>query len=135
MNMSRSVIYVANTGAQIVEVGGTISLGGIVRRYGCGIDLNGNAINVTDSGYYDVNVSVTAEPTAAGTVTATLFSNGVAVPGATASASVGTAGDPLNLSFETVVRVPCCGSSDALSVILTGSASTVTNIATVVEKL
>lgn len=133
--MSRSAIYVANTGAQSVAVGGTIGLGGIVRRFGCAVDLNGNSINATEQGYYDVNVSVTAAPTVAGTVTATLFNNGVAVPGATASASVSTAGNPLNLSFESIVRVPCCGSSAALSVILTGTAATVSNVAVVVEKL
>lgn len=133
--MSRSAIYVANTGAQSVPVGGIVGLGGIVRRFGCAADLNGNTVNITEPGYYDVNVSVTAAPTAVGTVTATLFNNGVAVPGATASASVSTAGNPVNLSFESVVRVPCGGNSGALSVILTGSAATVTNVAMVVEKL
>lgn len=133
--MSRSAIYVANIGDQAVPVGGTVALGGIVRRFGCALDLNGNAINITEQGYYDVDISVTAEPTAAGTVTATLYNNGVAVPGATASASVSTAGNPLNLSLTSIVRVPCGGNSGSLSVILTGSASTVTNIATVVEKL
>ena len=133
--MSRSAIYTANTGAQSVPVGGTISLGGIVRRFGCAVDLNGSTINITEPGYYDVNVSVTAAATAAGAVTATLFNNGVAVPGAMASATAAAAGDIVNLSFESVVRVPCGGNSAALSVILTGTASTVSNIAVVVDKL
>ncbi len=133
--MSRSAIYVANIGDQAVSVGGTIALGGIVRRFGCAADLNGNSINITEAGYYDVDISVTAEPTAAGIVTVTLYNNGVAVPGATASASVSTAGNPLNVSIASVVRVPCGGSSGSLSAVLTGTAATVTNIATVVEKL
>ena len=133
--MSRSAIYTANTGTQSVSVGGTINLGGIVRRFGCALDLNGGTINLTEQGFYDVNVSVTAAATAAGTVTVTLLNNGVAIPGATASATAAAAGDIVNLSFESIVRVPCCGNSAALSVILTGTAATVSNIAVVVDKL
>lgn len=133
--MSKSAIYVANTGAQAVAVGGTLSLGSIIRRFGCAVDLVGNGVNLTAPGYYAVNVSVTAAPTAIGIVTATLFDNGVAVPGATASAAVSTANNPVNLSFESLVRVLCNGGSGSLSVVLTGTAANVTNVAMVVEKL
>ena len=133
--MSRSAIYTANTGSQAVAVGGTINLGGIVRRFGCAVDLNGGTINLTEQGYYDVDISITAEPTAAGTVTATLYNGGVAVPGATASATAAAAGDPINMTVNALVRVPCCGNSGALSIILSGGAATVTNIAVVTEKL
>ena len=133
--MSRSAIYTANTGSQAVAVGGTINLGGIVRRFGCAVDLNGGTINLTEQGYYDVDISITAEPTAAGTVTATLYNGGIAVPGATASATAAAAGDPVNLSVDAMVRVPCCGNSGSLSVVLSGGAATVTNIVAVVEKL
>lgn len=133
--MSRSAIYTANTGSQAVAVGGNINLGGIVRRFGCAVDLNGGTINLTEPGYYDVDISITAEPTAAGTVTATLYNGGIAVPGATASATAAAAGDPVNLSVDAMVRVPCCGNSGSLSVVLSGGAATVTNIVAVVEKL
>ena len=133
--MSRSAMYTANTGAQVIAVGGTIAPGGIVRRFGCGIDLNGNAINITEPGYYAISASVTAEPTAAGTVTATLFDNGVAVPGATASATAAAAGDPVNMDIEAVVRITCRGNTGALSFVLEDAAATITNIAVVVEKL
>ena len=133
--MSRSAIYTANTGSQAVAVGGTINLGGIVRRFGCAVDLNGGTINLTEQGYYDVDISITAEPTAAGTITATLYNGGIAVPGATASATAAAAGDPVNLSIDAMVRVACCGTSGSLSVVLTGTAATVSNIAVVVDKL
>ena len=133
--MSRSAIYTANTGSRAVAVGGAINLGGIVRRFGCALDLNGGTINLTEQGYYDVDISITAEPTAAGTVTATLYNGGIAVPGATASATAAAAGDPVNLSIDAMVRVPCCGNSGSLSVVLSGGAATVTNIVAVVEKL
>ena len=133
--MSRSAMYTANTGAQVVGVGGTIAPGGIIRRFGCGVDLNGTAINVTEAGYYSVSASITAEPTAAGTVTATLFNNGVEVPGATASATAAAAGDPVNMAIEAVVRIPCGGNAGSLSFVLEDAAATITNIAVVVEKL
>lgn len=133
--MCKSAIYVVNTAAQSVAVGGTIALGSAIRRFGCAVNLNGNSVLLDEAGYYTVDVSIVAAPTTAGTVTATLFNNGVAVPGATASAAVSTAGNPVNLSFESMVRVGCNGNTGVLNVVLTGTASTVTNIAEVVTKI
>ena len=133
--MSKSAIYTANTTAQTVAAGGTIALGSIIRRFGCSVNLNGNGINLKDGGYYDVDVSVTAAPAAVGTVTVTLFRNGVAVPGATASAAVSTANNPVNLSITALVRENCCGDDSTLTLVLTGTASSVTNAAVVVEKI
>ena len=132
--MSKSAIYTANTSAQAVAIGGTVNLGSVVRRFGCAIDLSGNAITIDECGYYDINISATVEPTAIGTVTLTLLNNGVEVTGATASEVVSAANDPASLSFESVVRV-FCGNSSALTVVLTGTASNVSNIAVVVTKL
>lgn len=87
----KSAIYTAMQTPTAVDVGGVIPLGSLIRRYGCDIQLNGNAVNLTGTGYYDVDASVTVAPTAAGTVTATLYKDGVAVPGATASAEIGRA--------------------------------------------
>ena len=76
----------------------------------------------------------TAAPTAAGTVTASLFRNGVAIPGATASAAVSTAGNPVTLSIAALVREFCCGDDSALTLVLSGAAATVSNVAVVVER-
>ena len=133
--MSKSAIYVANTGSQVVPVDGTINLGGVVRRFGCGIQLSGSNITISEAGYYDVSVSITAAPTAADTVTATLLNNGVAVPGATSSATAAAAGDPVPLSFESVVRVFCGATTGSLSIVLTGGDATITNVAVVVSKM
>jgi hypothetical protein len=132
--MSCSAIYTASTGPVTVASGGTIPLGSVIRRYGCAVALNGNAIACSERGYYDVDVSITANPTVAGTVTATLYNNGVAVPGATASASVTTAGNPVALPINALVRVPCCSNAATLSLVLTGNASIVNNVSVVVEK-
>ena len=134
----KSAIFTANTTAQTVAVGGTLSLGSIIRRYGCDLNLNGSSITINgcnDAGYYDVKASVTAAPTAAGTVTVTLFRNGVAVPGATASAAVSTAGNPVALPIAALVREFCCGDDSALTLVLSGAASTVSNVAVVAERI
>lgn len=134
--MSRSVLYVANTDTQAVAVGGTLGLGNTIRRFGCASALSStNIVNLDETGYYDVNVSVVAAPTAAGTVTVSLLNNGVAIPGATASATVAAAGESVNLSFESVARVFCNANTGALSIVLEGAASDVTNVAIVVRKL
>lgn len=133
--MSRSAIYTVNETTQAVAVDGTLNLGNIIRRFGCSIDLLGNAININNAGYYDINVSVTAEPTAIGTVTVSLFDNGVEVPGATASEAVAAANTPANLSLSSIVRVFCNERSSNLTLVLTGTAANVTNVAITAIKL
>lgn len=133
--MSKSLLYVANTATQSVPVGGNINLGGIIRRFGCAPTLSGDSINVSESGYYDISVSVTTEPTAIGNVAITLLNNGVTVPGATASGTVAAANTPVNLSFESVIRVFCGANTGALTLVLSDTASNVTNVAVVVKKV
>lgn len=136
--MSKSAIYTANTTTQAVSVGGTLSLGTVIRRFGCDLSQNGNSITIdgcNSSGYYDVNASITAAPTAAGAVTVTMFRNGVAVPGATASAAVSTANNPVALPITAIIRERCCGDDSALTLVLTGTAANVSNVAVTVERL
>lgn len=130
----KSAIYTAMQTPTGVSVDGVIPLGSLIRRYGCDIAMNGNAINILSKGYYDVDASVTLTPTTAGTVTATLFLNGVAVPGATASATA-TAGYTVLLSFPSLVRQACCAAGSSLTIVLTGAASTVNNVALRVQRI
>lgn len=120
--------------ATAVTAGGVIPLGSLIRRYGCDIALNGNAVNLTGTGYYDVDASITATLTAAGTVTVTLYKDGVAVPGATAS-ETGTASGTVNLNIPALVRQACCASGSALSLVLTEAAATVNNVALRVQRI
>lgn len=132
----KSALYTANTTPQTVAVGSTIALGTIIRRFGCGANLSGNAVSLTSQGYYDVDVSVTAVPTAAGTVTVTLLQDGVAIPGATASATVDAAATSVNLNISAIARLAGCNCSVSnLTLLLTGATSIVTNAAVTVEKL
>lgn len=130
----KSALYAALQTPTAVAIDGVIPLGSLIRRYGCDISLNGNAVNLSGAGYYDVDASITVAPTAAGTVTATLVKDGVAIPGATASAAA-AAGAPTVLSFPALVRQACCAAGSALTLVLTGAAATVNNVALRVQRI
>lgn len=130
--MSKSLIYTVNSAENVLAIGDTIPLGSVIRRYGCDIILNGNAISLGDSGYYDVNASVTLVATAAGPVTVTLYQDGVAVPGATATITA-AAGDNVAFPITAQVRVFRCGASN-LSLVVSDGAATTVNVAVNVER-
>lgn len=130
----KSALYAAMQTPTAVAVDGVIPLGSLIRRYGCDVALNGNAVNITGAGYYDVDASVTVSPAAAGTVTITLYKDGVAVPGATASETAAANGT-IDLSIPALVRQVCCAAGSALTLVLTGVAATVNNVALRVQRI
>ena len=130
----KSALYAAMQTPSAVAVGGVIPLGSLIRRYGCDVALNGNAVNITGAGYYDADASVTVTPAAAGTVTVTLYKDGVAVPGATASATAAANGT-VDLSIPALVRQVCCAEGSALTLVLAGAAATVNNVALRVQRI
>lgn len=130
----KSALYAAMQTPTAVAVDGVIPLGSLIRRYGCDVALNGNAVNITGAGYYDVDASVTITPAAAGTVTITLYKDGVAVPGATASETAAANGT-VNLCIPPLVRQACCAAGSALTLVLTGVAATVDNVALRVQRI
>lgn len=128
--MSKALIYTANTAGAEVAIGNTILVGSIIRRYGRCIDATGSAINLTDEGYYLVDVSATVTAAVAGDVALALTQNGVPVPGATAAVTITTANTQTeNLSITALVRVMRCDTAN-LSVQVGGTAApTVENMA------
>lgn len=133
--MSRSLIQTANPSSQSVAVGSIISLGSVLRRYGCNCRLNGNAIEIEGAGYYTIDVAVTLTPTATGNVTVALYLNGQPIPSATATAGVTTVGNSITIPIVTTVRQGCnCDGASSITCVLTAGASTVNNISTRVEK-
>ena len=130
----KSALYAAMQTPTAVVVDGVIPLGSLIRRYGCDVALNDNAVNITGTGYYDVDASVTVTPIAAGTVTITLYKDGVAVPGATASETAAANGT-VDLSIPALVRQICCAAGSALTLVLTGAAATVNNVALRVQRI
>lgn len=134
--MSKSLIQTANQSSQTVAEGSTISLGSVLRRFGCNCRLNGNAIEIEGTGYYTITGSVTLAPTEAGDVSVAIFENGVQVSGAVATGSVTTSGNSVALPIVTTVRQGCCCSgASSITCVLTSGASTVTNISLRVEKV
>lgn len=131
----KSAIYTAMNTATTVAVNSTIPLGNIIRRFGCSCQLSGNSIAINGNGYYDTNISVTLAPTAVGDVTVTLYKDGVAIPGATATSNVATVNSLTTLSFPALVRLQSCGTSSNLTYVLTGTEASITNVGLVVEKI
>lgn len=130
----KSKINTALTTPTTVLAGGTIPLGSIICRIGCGMDVNGNGLTIRDPGCYDIDVSVTVLPAAATAITATLLRDGVAVPGATATETPTAAGAAVNLSLLAPVRHFChCGAA-TLTVVLSDT-GTVNNMAIVAERV
>ena len=119
----KSALYAAMQTPTAVAVDGVIPLGSLIRRYGCDVALNGNAVNITGAGYYDAE-----------TVTVTLYKDGVAVPGATASATAAANGT-VDLSIPALVRQVCCAEGSALTLVLAGAAATVNNVALRVQRI
>lgn len=133
--MSKSAIYTAMTTPTSVAIGSTVPLGTTIRRFGCNIAQDGNAITIKGKGYFLVTASITAAPDAVGTVTVSMSKDGVPGSGATASGSVSAAADPTALPITAIVRNACDCDSSILSFNLSGTASTVQNVAVTVVKL
>lgn len=135
--MSKSALYTANTTTQSVDVNGLIAPGTIIRRFGPNINLSGNAIQICGTGYYDIDSNFTVVPSAAGEVTITAYLNNVPIPGGSATETASAADDSVNLTVSALVRENCpyCEGISTLTFVLTGTASTVTNSAIVIDKL
>ena len=133
--MSRSLIQTTNQTSQTVAENGIISLGSVLRRFGCNCRLSGNAIEVTGEGYYKIDANVSVAPTAAGPVTVALYNNGAQIPGAIAYSSVSTAGNSITLPIETTIRQGCCcDSADRITCVLVEGPGTVNNISVRIDK-
>lgn len=129
------LIYVAQTTPVSVLADGAVPLGTIIRRVSGGIDLAGNGVRIQAPGYYNVDFGVTMQPVAAGPITATLYMDGEAVPGATATQTAAAANDAISLTLPpSVVKLcGCCKGLSTLTVRLSAAAE-VTNAAMRVER-
>ena len=133
---NNSLIYLATPSVATVAANGVLPLTTIVRRRGSSIQQSNDSIVLGAPGYYHVSVTLTFTAPAAGNVTIQLRQDNVLVTGATASTTITTATTEVrSLSFDAIVRVPCCGSPVTLTVVNTGVAITTSNIAIDVEYL
>lgn len=132
--MGKSLIQTVNGSTQTVAAGNVIALGTTIRRYGCNCRLNGDAIEVRGEGYYKIDATVTATPTAAGNVQIAMYANGVQVPGAIATTYM-SAGNPVTLPITATIRQGCaCDTADNLTLVLIEGAGTVDSMSLRIEK-
>ena len=131
--MSKSLIQTYNQTTQNLAEGSTISLGSVLRRFGCDLRLSGNAIEVSNCGYYEISGTVTLAPTATGNVTVALYLDGVQIPSAIATQTIGTANDIVTLPLITTIRKGRDGASQ-LTVVLVDGASAVSNVSLRVDR-
>lgn len=133
--MSKSLIQVVNQTSQTLVADSIINPGSTVRRYGCNCRQNGNAIELTGTGYYTITGAVTLVPNAVGNVSIALYENGVQVPGTLVGGSVSTVGNSVTLPIVATVRRGCyCDGADSLICKLVSGPSTATNFSLRVEK-
>lgn len=130
-----SAIYTVNQSQVEQAANSQIPFGSALRRYGRNIRMDGSAIRLHGSGYYDVCVSCTVGAVAEGEITVQLMADGNQVPGAFATATATAAGDTINLSINSLIRLACCDDSTILSLALGDASATPVNIATVIKKV
>ena len=116
--------------SQAVAADGTLSFDTTCVLTGCTVKhADGTpTFTLTKPGYYYVTFNGTITDTTAGNVTVELLNGGVAVPGATASATVAAATDEHSVAFATIIKVlpSCCAidNTTTLTVANTGIAAT-----------
>ena len=123
----------ANTTPTDFAVNSTINFGTIVRRYGCCVGTDGNTPTVNAQGYYDIDTNFTFIPDSAGLLTITLYKNGVAIPGSTATWSVG-ASTTYNMSIPAIIR-HCCDCPATITAVVTGVDGEMRNASILIEKI
>lgn len=118
-------MYAVNTvQGTALSANGIYPLTNVIRRFGCDIASDGSGIVLKNSGYYDATGSVSMVATAEGVISASLYANGVAVPGATSSVTA-AAGATVTLPINSIVRVNCCGNPVTLTLVVSGAGTSV----------
>ena len=115
-------IYTALDTPETVAANGAVPIGAIVRKRGCGINVNGNGLAIFPCAFCAVDVNINLAPTAAGAITATLLQDGVKVPGAVATQTAAAAGDAVQLVIPAAVRI-ACNSMSTLTVVISADAT------------
>lgn len=130
------MLYTYNESTQAVAVDATVDLGTALRCGNCAT-LNGDAVQLNAPGWYRFEASVTGTTDAAGVLTVEARVDGVAVPGATASQTVGVAGDLAALPLAFMVRADGCrwNSRPLVTLVNVGDAGTIENVAMTVTRV
>ena len=134
--MNNSLIYLTTPSTATVAENEVLPLTTIVRRRGQCIQQSNDSVVLGAPGYYHVTVNATFTAPVAGDVTFELRQDNLPVSGGTATQTITTAETEVrSISFESIIRVPCCAAPVTLSVVNTGVAITTSNISLAVEYL
>lgn len=115
--MSKSFIYTVNQSVQNVAADGVVEPGSVIRRFGQNLNLSGNGIEARGDGYYSLDAVVVCAPAAAGPITATLYRDGVAIPGAFGTVTAAAANDIVTIPIMTAIRERGCNCDAGASAI------------------
>ena len=128
-----ALLLTSNTTESAVAAGGIVPLGAAV--HGCGKDIRlvGNSVTLYGTGYYKVDVSISATVAGTGAMTAQLYADGVPIPGAKATETPGAADPVVNLTIPWIVKKNCPCNATVLTVGL-DVAGNVNNVVVRVEK-
>jgi len=130
----RAMIYAANTRPQTVLAEGAVLPGAVI--YSCGCvgncsygSTSANGVQIRGTGCHDIVATVDLIPAAAGTITAALYADGVAIPGATASATVAAADTEVTLPLIGGLKKVCCNAGPSNITCVLSAEATVNNYA------
>jgi hypothetical protein len=132
--MSRSLIQTASQSSLALEAGAVIPLGSVIRRYGCNCRLNGNSVEIEGEGYYEIDGTITLQPTEAGNVSVALYENGVVIPGTTVTGTVAAISDSITLPIVGTIRESCCANPAQLTIVLTENGSSGSSVSLRVKR-
>lgn len=148
-NNALRLIGVRNFASQTVEANEVINLGSVYRKYCRRVNgvatfsFDGNDINLQQDGIYHITAVVTFSAPAAGNVSVSLFENGFAVPGVTATETITTANTEfrtITLDYFALVDTSCvlgCNATvaKAISLVNTGIEATFSSVVVNVERV
>lgn len=116
-----------------VTVNSAIPIGDVIHEFGCGVSHNTSSLVLGGIGYYNISAEFTVTPSAAGTVTITMYEDGI--PTASKAMSTAVADASVNMSLNALVKLHCCKLTKRISFVLTGVDSTIESADIVAIKL
>ena len=129
----KSLLYTTNGSAQVVIAGGTtLNVGSVIRRYGNNANVVDGNVAVQGSGFYNIDAHIDISADAIGTMTITLYKDGIAIPGASTTISTEATGR-YSIEIPATIRQVCCQMS-TITIEVSGGAGTVNSVSVRVVK-